>query len=124
MGTIDIDKLQKLIEDAKASGGGERANYQKFNGGLFKDCRALPLEPDQIDELFKATGRGWEDFEPAIFGTLLERALNPRERSKLGAHYTPRTYVERLAIPTIIEPLRVDWDEAQNFAVRRTGSQC
>ncbi|PSQ97733.1 MAG: hypothetical protein BRD55_00900 [Bacteroidetes bacterium SW_9_63_38] len=34
--------------------------------------------------------------EPAIFGTLLERALDPRERHKLGAHFTPRAYVERL----------------------------
>lgn len=89
---------------------------KKFNGGLFKDCRALPLEADQIDELFKAAGKGWEDVEPAIFGTLLERALEPKERSKLGAHYTPRTYVERLVIPTIIEPLRADWQEVQNTA--------
>ena len=27
--------------------------------------------------------------EPAIFGTLLERALSPVDRHKLGAHYTP-----------------------------------
>jgi hypothetical protein len=47
--------------------------------------------------------------EPAIFGTLLERALDPRERHKLGAHYTPRAYVERLVNPTVIEPLREEW---------------
>ena len=38
----------------------------------------------------------WKDVEPAIFGTLLERALDERERHSLGAHYTPRAYVERL----------------------------
>jgi SAM-dependent methyltransferase len=58
----------------------------------------------------------WSDVEPAIFGTLLERALDSRERSKLGAHYTPRAYVERLVIPTIIEPLRADWEVAQSAA--------
>ena len=47
-----------------------------------------------------------KDVEPAIFGTLLERALDPGERHRLGAHYTPREYVERLVVPTIIEPLR------------------
>ena len=31
---------------------------------------------------------------------------------KLGAHYTPRAYVERLVVPTIVEPLRADWEEA------------
>ena len=38
-----------------------------------------------------------------FFGTLLERALNPIERHKLGAHYTPRAYVERLVMPAVVE---------------------
>jgi len=37
---------------------------------------------------------------------LLERALDSVERHKLGAHYTPLAYVERLVIPTVIQPLR------------------
>ena len=59
----------------------------------------------------------WTDVEPAIFGTLLERALSPVERHKLGAHYTPRAYVERLVLPTVIEPLREDWQAAFAAAV-------
>ena len=55
--------------------------------------------------------------EPAIFGTLLERALDPHERHKLGAHYTPRAYVERLVMPTIIEPLREEWEDVKAAAV-------
>ena len=86
---------------------------KRFNGALFKNRRALPLDADGIHELHVAAKRDWRDVEPAIFGTLLERALNSRERSKLGAHYTPRAYVERLVIPTIIEPLREDWEDVQ-----------
>ena len=52
-----------------------------------------------------------------IFGTLLERALDPVERHKLGAHFTPRAYVERLVLPTIIEPLRAEWDAVRAAAV-------
>lgn len=92
------------------------ANLKRFNGGLFKSRRALPLDADGISELHIASKRDWRDVEPAIFGTLLERALDSRERSKLGAHYTPRAYVERLVIPTIIEPLRADWEVAQSAA--------
>ena len=51
--------------------------------------------------------------EPAIFGTLLERALDAAERHALGAHYTPRAYVERLVLPTLVEPLRDDWRSSQ-----------
>lgn len=81
-----------------------------FNGYLFKSREALPLEREELLVLIEAAGKDWTEVEPAIFGTLLERALNPKERAKLGAHYTPRAYVERLIAPTIMEPLRSDWD--------------
>ncbi|OBQ67801.1 class I SAM-dependent DNA methyltransferase [Mesorhizobium erdmanii] len=89
------------------------ATLKKFNGSLFKKRAALQLDKHDINELWIAAGKNWSNVEPAIFGTLLERALNDRERSKLGAHYTPRAYVERLVVPTIIEPLRADWELVQ-----------
>ncbi len=89
-----------------------------FNGGLFKDCSVLPLRPYQIIYLIHAAKQDWSRVEPAIFGTLLERALDPRERHKLGAHYTPRSYVERLVRPTLIDPLREKWE-----AVRAAAAQ-
>ncbi|MDP1729964.1 MAG: class I SAM-dependent DNA methyltransferase [Devosia sp.] len=92
------------------------ASLKHFNGGLFVQPKALPLAPEDIHELLVAARMDWRDVEPAIFGTLLERALDSRERSKLGAHYTPRAYVERLVVPTIIEPLRADWKQAQVLA--------
>ena len=88
------------------------ATLKRFNGALFRKRKAIALEKDDISELHIAAGRDWRDVEPAIFGTLLERALDKKERSKLGAHYTPRAYVERLVVPAIIEPLRADWEEA------------
>ena len=87
-----------------------RKKIAQFSGGLFADCSALPLNQDQLELLLEAAKSNWADVEPAIFGTLLERALDPVERHKLGAHYTPRAYVERLVIPTIMEPLREEWD--------------
>ncbi len=89
----------------------------KFNGGMFATATAIPLDRDQMALLLKAAEADWRYVEPAIFGTLLERALNPRERHKLGAHYTPRAYVERLVLPTIMEPLREEWQEVQTAAL-------
>ncbi len=88
------------------------ATVRRFNGSLFRKRTAIPLEANEIRELRIAAGRDWRDVEPAIFGALLERALDKRERGELGAHYTPRAYVERLVVPTIIEPLRADWEAA------------
>jgi len=84
-------------------------NVLRFNGSLFANPEALPLTEQQLELLIEAAKFDWQDVEPAIFGTLLERALNPKDRHKLGAHYTPRAYVERLVMPTIVEPLREDW---------------
>ncbi|MDB5391908.1 MAG: hypothetical protein JWM11_7554, partial [Planctomycetaceae bacterium] len=94
-----------------------RKKLRQFNGGLFEDCEALPLRPEQLQLLIEASKANWREVEPAIFGTLLERALDPIERHKLGAHYTPRAYVERLVMPTIIEPLREEWDAVRAAAV-------
>jgi hypothetical protein len=85
----------------------------RFNGGLFAKADAIELNAEQIQLLIEAATANWKDVEPAIFGTLLERALDPRERHKLGAHYTPRAYVERLVNPTVIEPLREQWKAVQ-----------
>lgn len=89
----------------------------KFNGKLFKQPDTLPLDRTQLALLVKAAKADWKHVEPAIFGTLLERALEPTERHKLGAHYTPRAYVERLVLPTVIEPLREEWSNAQAAAM-------
>jgi hypothetical protein len=89
-----------------------------FNGGLFAKATALPLNADQIQLLIEASSSNWKDVEPAIFGTLLERALDPTERHKLGAHYTPRAYVERLVNPTVLEPLREEWKGVQVAATQ------
>ncbi len=94
-----------------------REQVLRFNGGLFEGQEALPLDAAQLDLLLLAARADWQDVEPAIFGTLLERALNPQERHKLGAHYTPRAYVERLVLPTVVEPLREEWEATLAAAV-------
>jgi len=86
-----------------------KTKVKKFNGEFFKNRAALPLGREEIGELRQAATYNWNEVDPSIFGTLLEQALDPNERERLGAHYTPRAYVERLVLSTIIEPLRMDW---------------
>lgn len=91
---------------------------RRFNGGLFAESSGLALERYELELLLEAARHDWSQVEPAIFGTLLERALDAKERHRLGAHYTPRAYVERLVRPTIEEPLRADWLVVQSDARR------
>ena len=61
-----------------------------FNGGLFDDDTALPLERAEIGVALKASALDWSEIDPSILGTLFERGLDPDKRSQLGAHYTDR----------------------------------
>ena len=95
----------------------------RFNGGLFADSHVPDLFKDEIELLHQAARFDWGEVDPSIFGTLLESALSPEERHKLGAHYTPRSFIERLIRPTIEEPLRGDWDLVQAEALTILGPE-
>ncbi len=87
----------------------------RFNGGLFRHGAHGGVEPLAVDRtelrwLLEAASKDWAEVEPAIFGTLLENALDAKERGRLGAQFTPRAFVERLVLPTVMEPLREEWD--------------
>jgi hypothetical protein len=60
-----------------------RSKVLHFNGNLFAEAKVLPLGREEIGELFEAAQKNWREVEPAIFGTLLEQALDPAERRRL-----------------------------------------
>ena len=87
-----------------ASGG--RVGFEAvawFNGGLFDDGEALPLEKADIDTVLAASDLDWSEVDPSILGTLFERGLDPGKRAQLGAHYTDRD-----KIMLLVEPGRYD----------------
>ncbi len=82
---------------------------RQFNGYLFRDPKPLPLDASELNELYIAATKDWRKVSPAIFGTLLERALSEKKRQRLGAFYTPEAYIRRLVEKTIMAPLRDEW---------------
>jgi hypothetical protein len=94
---------------------------RRFNGHFFTSSTVFDLDKDEITALRDAASRNWKLVEPAIFGTLLEQALEKTERGQLGAHYTPKPYVERLVHVTIMEPLRQEWAQVEETIERLKG---
>ena len=84
-----------------------------FNGGLFDDNTALPLDREGIETTLKAAALDWSEIDPSIFGTLFERGLDPDKRSQLGAHYTDRDKIMRIVDPVLVRPLLAEWDSAK-----------
>ena len=81
-----------------------------FNGGLFDDDTALPLDREGIETALKAATLDWSEIDPSILGTLFERGLDPDKRSQLGAHYTDRDKILRIVEPVIVRPLLAEWE--------------
>ncbi len=85
-----------------------------FNGGLFDSSEVFPLTGTEIATLLEVGKLNWAKIEPAIFGTLFERGLDPDQRAQLGAHYTDRDAIWGLVEPVILRPLRREYAEMQS----------
>ena len=121
------ERLAKALEGLwSAMDAGGMFGYEqflRFNGSFFRDAEALPLTREEVVLVLAAARADWTNVEPAIFGTLLTRALDPEERHRMGAEYTPRHFIERLVRPTVEEPVRERWTAVQVevLQLRETG---
>jgi type II restriction/modification system DNA methylase subunit YeeA len=88
-----------------------------FNGGLFADDEVFDLTPADLAILKAAAALDWSQIEPAIFGTLFERGLDPGKRSQLGAHHTSREDILLIVEPVVIEPLQRRWEAVKTEAL-------
>ena len=110
----DFAELARDLFGAMAAGG--RIGFEAvawFNGGLFDDDAALPLEKAEIETALKAAALDWSEIDPSILGTLFERGLDPDKRSQLGAHYTDRDKIMRIVEPVVVRPLLAEWQAAK-----------
>ncbi|MBP1468962.1 class I SAM-dependent DNA methyltransferase, partial [Candidatus Chloroploca sp. M-50] len=114
----------KALFGAMATGGYFGTDEIKnFNGGLFEDDTALPLDSDGLHILERVSALDWSAIEPSIFGTLFERSLDPAKRSQLGAHYTSRDDIMLIVEPVLMAPLRRRWAEVEAMARELAGQR-
>lgn len=113
----DPTEFQPFAKDLFAAmQAGGRVGFERvewFNGGLFDDDTALPLEKEDLADLLAAAQLDWSEIDPSILGTLFERGLDPSKRSQLGAHYTDRDKIMQIVNPVIVEPLLAEWAEVK-----------
>ena len=96
-----------------AMAGGGRVGIEEvawFDGGLFDDDSALPLEKAEIETVLATADLDWSEIDPSILGTLFERGLDPRKRAQLGAHYTDRDKIMLIIEPVIVRPWLAEWE--------------
>ncbi|MBI4305483.1 MAG: class I SAM-dependent DNA methyltransferase, partial [Chloroflexi bacterium] len=109
-------RYTRELFDAMAHGGTSLLeDILYFNGSLFTDAQPLELTVEELAILRAAARFDWSAVEPAIFGTLFERSLDPGKRTQIGAHYTHPDDIRAVVEPVLMQPLRREWEE-----VRRT----
>jgi type II restriction/modification system DNA methylase subunit YeeA len=113
-----IRKLRQLFVAMSTSGSTfGMHDIHWFNGGLFADDEVFDLDWRDMAVLNIAAGLDWSQVEPAIFGTLFERSLDPGKRSQLGQHYTSKEDILLIVEPVVMAPLEARWAAVKAHAL-------
>ncbi|MDA8217231.1 MAG: N-6 DNA methylase [Dehalococcoidales bacterium] len=124
----EFKKRLGLLFEAMAEGGSfGYDDILHFDGGLFADAAVLDLRKEDLAVLSRASSLDWASVEPAIFGTLFERSLDPGKRGQLGAHYTSKEDILLVVHPVLMAPLRREWakvrQEVQDTLAKRDAAK-
>lgn len=80
--------------------------FPYVNGKLFEE--SLPpasFDREMRDILLSACSLNWGKISPAIFGSMFQSVMNPKERRNLGAHYTSEKNILKLIKPLFLDEL-------------------
>ncbi len=109
-------QVRQLFQAMADGGGFGEHQLRYFDGGLFDEAAVLDMDGDGVAILHGITALDWAAIEPAIFGTLFTRSLDPAQRAKLGAQYTSREDILLIVEPVLLAPLRREWAEVKRSA--------
>ncbi len=90
--------LEELFRVMADGGNFGQHKIRHFNGHLFEEATVFELNDHELGKLIEAASADWQYIEPSIMGTLFERALEPGQRSQLGARYTSEADKHRLFV--------------------------
>jgi hypothetical protein len=89
------------------------AEFPYINGKLFEEI--LPtasFDSNMRKALLNCCYINWSKISPAIFGSMFQSVMNPKERRNLGAHYTSETNILKVIKPLFLDDL---WKEFESI---------
>jgi len=89
------------------------ADFPYVNGKLFEEnLPTASFDTKMRQALLDCCYIDWSKISPAIFGSMFQSVMNPKERRNLGAHYTSETNILKLIKPLFLDDL---WNEFENI---------
>jgi len=111
-------KLQELFQvlntpkDKRFKNLDEQLNdFPYVNGKLFEEI--LPMasfDTKMRQALLECCYIDWSKISPAIFGSMFQSVMNPKERRNLGAHYTSESNILKLIKPLFLDELWAEFE--------------
>ena len=87
------------------------AEFPYVNGKLFEEV--LPtasFDSKMRQALLDCCYLDWSKISPAIFGSMFQSVMNPKERRNLGAHYTSEKNILKLIKPLFLDELWAEFE--------------
>jgi type II restriction/modification system DNA methylase subunit YeeA len=104
LNTADGQRQKNLDEQVAA--------FPYVNGSLFAEPLHLAaFTSDMRDKLLTCCYFDWSVISPAIFGSMFQSIMNPKERRNLGAHYTSEKNILKLIQGLFLDEL---WQEFES----------
>jgi hypothetical protein len=118
-------KLQELFQtlntphDKRFKNLDEQLNaFPYVNGKLFEEVLpSASFDSSMRKSLLDCCYIDWSKISPAIFGSMFQSVMNPKERRNLGAHYTSEKNIMKLIKPLFLDEL---WTEFEAVKSNRT----
>lgn len=115
-------KLQELfqvlntpIEERYTTLDEDLKEFPYINGKLFEEnLRIASFDSNMRLALLECCYLDWSKISPAIFGSMFQSVMNPKERRNLGAHYTSEKNILKLIEPLFLDELRAEFKSIKN----------
>ena len=102
------DKRQKnLLEDLAA--------FPYVNGRLFEENLGFAdLNRSMRTQLLRCCNLDWSRISPAVFGSLFQSVMEPKERRQVGAHYTSERDILKLINSLFLDELKEEFEKVKH----------
>ena len=98
------DKRQKNLDETLAG-------FPYVNGDLFAEHLGFAdFNRDMRGSLLACTRFDWSQISPAIFGSLFQGTMEPKERRQLGSHYTSERDILKVVRGLFLDDLRAEFE--------------
>ncbi|MCX6195232.1 MAG: class I SAM-dependent DNA methyltransferase [Flavobacteriia bacterium] len=88
-------------------------DFPYVNGKLFEEILPMASFDSKMRQaLLDCCYIDWSKISPAIFGSMFQSVMNPKERRNLGAHYTSESNILKLIKPLFLDEL---WSEFESL---------